>query len=314
MKSAKFVVYGSALALAVGAAVASLGAQEPRRAAPREQGAVMAFEAGGARLGVMVADIEHTDKPATTARGVRVEEVTPDSPAEKAGIKKDDVIVEFDGERVRSTRQFTRLVRETPAGQPVAMAVLRGGQRQVLTATPEADGPMTFDMRIDPDRMRGLGNDLRDRMREFQVNPPAFSFRGDGPRVFEWRGEPGSGFGGNLVEVAPRGRLGVSLQELTPQLQEYFGAKDGGALVASVTKDSAAEKAGLKAGDVITSVNGSSMRDADDIARALRQAEGEVTIGVLRDKKATTLKATIDPPEPRRPRTVRPAVIAARPA
>ena len=45
-----------------------------------------------------------------------METVTPDGPADKAGIKGGDTITEFDGERVRSTLQFSRLVQETPAG------------------------------------------------------------------------------------------------------------------------------------------------------------------------------------------------------
>ena len=56
--------------------------------------------------------------------------------------------------------------------------------------------------------------------------------------------------------MGSRGRLGVTVQSLTPELEEYFGAKNGGALVSSVTQDSAAAKAGIKAGDVITSING----------------------------------------------------------
>ena len=60
-----------------------------------------------------------------------------DSPAEKAGIKAGDVVVEYDGERVRSARQFTRLVQETPEGRTVAIGLLRDGKKQTVNATPE---------------------------------------------------------------------------------------------------------------------------------------------------------------------------------
>jgi S1-C subfamily serine protease len=111
-----------------------------------------------------------------------------------------------------------------------------------------------------------------------------------------------------------RRRLGVSVDSMSDQLAAYFGATDGGALVTSVDRDSAAEKAGLKAGDVITSINGNRVRDADHLLDAMRDIrEGDVSIGYLRDKKADTAKATIVAPpagstrpgEPRRP--VRPA-------
>jgi S1-C subfamily serine protease len=94
--------------------------------------------------------------------------------------------------------------------------------------------------------------------------------------------------------MARGGRLGVTVQTLSDQLQEYFGAKEGGALVSSVAKESAAEKAGLKAGDVIVSINGDKVRDAEELTSEIGGKSGEITIGIVRDKKASTLKATIE--------------------
>jgi S1-C subfamily serine protease len=82
--------------------------------------------------------------------------------------------------------------------------------------------------------------------------------------------------------------------ELTSQLADHLGAKSG-VLVTSVTDGSAAARAGLKAGDVITSVNGASVESRDDLARGVRQADGdEMTIGIVRDKQASSLKAKIE--------------------
>ena len=107
--------------------------------------------------------------------------------------------------------------------------------------------------------------------------------------------------------TSPRGRLGVQLNDLSPQLAEYFGATDGGVLVSSITKDSAAEKAGLKAGDVITSINGDRVRHTDDLIDELRDAkDAEVTIGIIRDKKASSVKATMENASPRVVRPGRP--------
>ena len=86
----------------------------------------------------------------------------------------------------------------------------------------------------------------------------------------------------------------MTVQSLTGELEEFFGATNGGALVSSVSRDSAAAKAGIKAGDVIVSINGKAVSDSGDVMNALEDITGEATIVVLRDKKEMTLKATID--------------------
>lgn len=268
------------------AAVGTLVAQEPSpKPDPerRERARVFRFEGRGSQIGVMVEDVE---------AGVRIEDVDRDSPAAKAGLREGDIVVEFDGERVRSARQFARLVEESVPGRQVTMAVRREGQQQTLQVTPE-DRALAWG--IDGDRIgreiaRGMRN-LEPRLRQFRIDPPGLSFDWD------WDMVPGS----------PRGRLGVQIDSLTPQLAEYFGVKDGGVLVSSVASGSAAEKAGLRAGDVITSIDGDRVRDYDDLMRGLRGKTGEITIGIVRDKQETTLKATIEQPQART-RRLRPAI------
>ena len=291
MRNLKFGAF--CLGLAGLVAVAGLSAQSraevrqgPMRPSTtlRAGGDLMMLDGRGAQLGVMVSDLD-----AKAGAGVKVDEVTPDSAAEKAGLKAGDVVVEFDGERVRSARQFTRLIQETPDGRTVKIAVMRDGKRQTLDATPEAHS-FDWSMNFNEDRARRELDRATRGMREFRLEPPL---------AFEWRGEPGT-IPGMLM---PRGRLGVTVESLSPQLAGYFGVKDGGALVSSVSKDSAAEKAGLKAGDVITSVNGGRVRDADSLSREIGDATGtELSIGIVRDKKETTLKATIESRRPDRPR------------
>ena len=108
----------------------------------------------------------------------------------------------------------------------------------------------------------------------------------------------------NFDELVGRStnRLGISVSTLSPQLAEYFGTKEG-VLVSSVTDDSAAAKAGLKAGDVITSFNGTVVNDPSDVRRRVADlSDGdEFTIAVLRDKKAVMLKGKAERPERRRP-------------
>jgi serine protease Do len=289
------------LVAGVGIAVAAVVAQgtPPPPPDPPEQGRreVMVLDGRGSRLGVMVQDLDPAD---TTGTGVKVDTVDRDSPAEKAGIKAGDIVVEYDGERVRSARQFTRLVQETPEGRQVPLAVMRDGKRQALTATPEARA-FSWNFDWDGDRIRRDIERGMQGLREFRMDPPAMRFRMD--RDF-----------GDLFVPSGRARLGVSVDSLSDQLAQYFGATNGGALVTSVEPGSAAEKAGLKAGDVITSINGERVRDADQVVDAVRELrEGDLTIDYLRDKKSASTTATIAPretrpsrpTEPRRP--VRPA-------
>ncbi|HEX6164748.1 MAG TPA: PDZ domain-containing protein [Vicinamibacterales bacterium] len=296
MKNIKFGTFALGLLLVVLTAISSVSAQGEARPSTRDRrplGDVLSLRAGGAQLGVMVSDL---DAKAATS-GVRIDEVNAGSPAEKAGIKAGDIVVDLDGERVRSVRQFTRLVQETPEGRSVAIGLMRDGKKQTVNATPEA-GQTAWDFGPEVDRAM---REAERGMRNFRFDMPRdFEFRYDGPderrpRRFEYRmpdgvfrfPAPGSRLPGS------RGRLGASVQSITPELAEYFGAKDGGALVSSVTRDSAAAKAGLKPGDVIVSINGNAVRDAGDLIDRLEDVEGDATIVVIRDKKEMTLKATL---------------------
>ena len=90
-------------------------------------------------------------------------------------------------------------------------------------------------------------------------------------------------------------RSGLMVENLTPQLGDFFGAKNGkGVLVRSVEKGSRAEKAGLRAGDVITRVGDQPVHDTSDFTHALHtHSAGSVSVGVIRDKKEQTLTLTL---------------------
>ena len=295
MKSWKTLVYAVTLvgAAGIGASfgpVAAAQREQPRVAvAPRTE--VFSLGSGG-RIGVSIRDVEASDK--TKSGGVVIESVDENSPASKAGLKTGDVVVEFDGERVRSVRQFTRLVSETPEGRSVAAAVMRDGQRVTVNVTPESSSnAFRF---FNGDEWRAV-----EPLRRFETVPaPARPARPTTPRAtpvppalerFFWTS-------GN--------QLGITIADLEPQLAEYFGTKEG-VLVSSVTADSAAAKAGLKAGDVITSFNGSAVDSPSDLRGRIRDLSGEeFTLGIVRDKKSVTLKGKLEPrPERRRTTTAR---------
>jgi serine protease Do len=260
--------------------------------------AVQVVSGRGSQIGVTIRDVEDADAKASklaAPTGVIIEEVADESPASKAGLKKGDVVLEFDGERVRGVRHFTRLVQETPAGRRVQTSVMRDGQKLNVTIEPRASGGFSYFG--DDDRMSVL-RDLADGWRvdipkpapappaaPKPPAPPAFPAFPDFD-TFVWR----SGNG-----------LGISVGDLSDQLAQYFGTKDG-VLVTSVTDNSAAAKAGIKAGDVLTSLNGRDVTSPSDLRRRIQELKDgdEFTVGIVRDKKATTLKGTVETVRPRR--------------
>ncbi|MDW8132020.1 MAG: PDZ domain-containing protein [Bryobacterales bacterium] len=243
---------------------------------------------GSARsyLGIGVAEIDAERAKAlklAEERGVEITRVEPDSPAEKAGLKVGDVVLEYNGQRVEGTQQFMRMVRETPPGRRVTLLISRDGATQTVTATlgrrRDADWPLGPEFRASIERLRGE----LERMGR------------------EWRPEWGRVFVSMRTTL-----LGVEAESLNEQLAEFFGVKEG-VLVRSVLKDTPAEKAGLKAGDVITKVDGETVRSPDQILQKLRsaQAKGTVSLTIVRNRKEMTVNVTL-PAERARPRTERP--------
>ena len=251
----------------------------------------------GSQIGVTIRDAEEADAKTnkmTAPSGVVIEEVTEDSPAAKAGLKKGDTVVEFDGERVRSMRQFTRLVQETPPGRKTQASVMRDGQRVTVTVEPrESDG---FNVFADGKNLSVLRDFANSGDFRFDVPRPAAPLPPTAPKppvppafpdfdTFVWRS-------GNI--------LGITVGDLSEQLAQYFGTKDG-VLVTSVADNSAASKAGIKAGDVITSFNGSDVTTPSDLRRRIQRLQDgdEFTLGVVRDKKALSLKGKTETTRPK---------------
>jgi len=202
--------------------------------------------------------------------GAVVTQVDEQGPAAKAGLHVGDLVIEFDGERVRSARHLVRLVREATEGRAVKMVVSAQRAQRTIDITP-VNGVSAMlnapEIRRQVERgVRELQDELRRQIEEGEVP-----------------------FGG----VSPsRRQLGVELMPLSDQLAAYFGVK-AGVLVARVRADSPAASAGIKAGDVITTVNGSNVSEVADVTRAVRRGAGELALTVVRDRKELTLKATL---------------------
>lgn len=283
--------------------------------AAQDHDALVGFAGGGPRIGVRVRDVEASDvtkQKLAGQAGAVIEQVDSETPAAKAGLKAGDVVVAFDGERVRSARQLDRLVEETAPGRVVKMSIVRDTAKLDVDVTPEASSfahvmprlrghegadADSFSFKRDLDTGR-MSDDIRESLRNRKFERfavPSLEFDWDGgdfPLVWGGRG----------------GRLGVSAEAVSGQLAKFFGV-EAGVLVRDVDDSSAAAKAGVKAGDVITSVNGKAVKDAGELRREIADAtEGdakEVTLSVTRDKKPLTLKATIEAPQTPRPRVRR---------
>ena len=238
----------------------------------------------GAQLGVSVRELDPDQ--ARSQNGAAVEDVRAGSAAEKAGIKTGDVITEFDGERVRGVRHLTRLVTETPDGKTVSVAVLRESKRVALSVTPDS-GSLTsadrnFELLVPPMRFENMpygDGDMAQSLPRFPEG--AWTFKG-------------GGYGEGRAFANGKGRLGVKVQLMDDQLAEYFGTSHG-VLVSSVDRDSPAARAGLKAGDVVTAVNGKTVTGPSDLLEAVQAVEDGATIALdyTRDKKAQSTKATL---------------------
>jgi len=192
--------------------------------------------------------------------GAIVRSVERNSPAEKAGLKEGDVIVQYNKESVMGVQQLTRLIRETPVGRSVEMKVRRNNNEQTLQVTTEAARFDFPNIQIDGPKMNVLMDQVRRNMPRVEVNT-------------------------TFVQS------GIRVEQMTDQLREFFGvASNSGVLVASVESGSAAEKAGLKSGDVIISVDAANTRTPSDFSREMRAANGKATLKIVRDKQQREIK------------------------
>jgi serine protease Do len=239
---------------------------------------------GSGWLGVEIGEVtaeKAKDLRLAEAHGVEVIDVEPDGPAAKAGLKEHDVVTRYDGQVVEGTVQFRRLVRETPSGRNISLAISRNGSTQDISV--ELGDRSSFYEK----KMKGK---MRDFGKAYAFTEPNFDFHFDTPGVF-----------GEMDGRAPV--LGISAEDLSGQLGTYFGAPNGtGILVREVRSGTAAEKAGLKAGDVIVKVNGSPVGSLSELRQQLqlrgKSDEKTVSLGILRKGSEMNLPVTIEKPKP----------------
>lgn len=200
-------------------------------------------------------------------QGLEVKRVDENSPAAKAGLKENDVILEVNGKAVEGIEQFQRSIGDTSPGTKVSLTIWRNGAKQTVSATLDSRQANFFDF---------FG-------RNFPVAPvppaPPVPFNGGTPFPVIPGNSPLVGFEG---------------EALSAQLAEYFGVKEG-VLVRSVNAKTPAERAGLKAGDVVTKVNGTPVTTPREITGLVRASRNKKAISftVVRNKKEISLSVEV---------------------
>lgn len=239
-------------------------------------------------LGVIIDDISQRmarEEGLSSTDGVYISGVVDDSPAEKAGISEGDVIIRFDGQDIRSTRHLTRMIENTRPDTKVDIEIMRDGKQQVLVCEIGSTDDDSYGFNYNwnlfdaPDVPRAPRAPRASRAPDAPGTPRP-------PRAYSFSlGQLSSSY------------IGVGLYEMSDQLATALGATDGGALINEVEKDSPADKAGLKAGDVIVEIDHKKVSETDDIRRAIqRKKDGDVvTVRVLRGKtEDKTVDVTVE--------------------
>lgn len=271
--------------------------------------------AGGERsyLGVFLEEVtadRMKELSLSEERGAVVMKVSEGSPAEKAGMKENDVIISFNGRRVDTVREVQRLLSETPPGRTVTFDVLRGGVQQTLTATVTKRTPQFgaygrgFNFQLGEEYFKLNQDKLK---AELEAAQKYHQLTEQQRKELEEKYKSFENFGNfNFVYPGAMGRfrgtrIGITAEPLTGQLAEYFGVKGGrgGVLVTEVQNDMPAARAGLKAGDVITAIDGKPVENVSGFVTAITQKEGPAVLTIIRNQSEQSVTVNIERRETR---------------
>lgn len=266
---------------------------------------VRADAEGGGWLGIVIAHTEIQENGGPIARELKVAKVFEDSPAAQAGFQQGDVLVSIDGETVTSANEFIQSVRGRESGDALTAVVLRDGREVTLNARlgdrPDLffghGGANSFVFKLDKDGEHSFEMmDFGDMSFQFGALKEGLMHLGDAEIILRnvLKCDDESPCTAKLA-FQSRPRLGVRVEPLTDQLAEFFDV-DGGLLVTQVIEGSAADDAGLEAGDVILRVSGEEIRNISELRRALAKVElpGTARIDVSRHGRSKSYDAQLD--------------------
>jgi predicted metalloprotease with PDZ domain len=226
-------------------------------------------------LGIGFRDIDSDRAAALKLKetaGAEIVTVDHDAPAGAVGLKMHDVILQMNGQAVASAEQLRRMLRETPPGRSISLLISRDGRQQTINVTLADQAALEqkawTNLTVVPDPDEDGGG----------IALAAPTSHGGGHSFF-----------GSLTFGSTS--VGVQLDTLGSQLADYFGVKDGqGLLVKRVAANSPAAAAGLKAGDVVTKVDGQTMATLSDWSKKIHANRGkQVQVTIFRNRKEQTL-------------------------
>ncbi len=208
-------------------------------------------------LGVVTQELSRHQKKALKADfGVVITNIEPDSPADRDGLMEDDVIQYVNDTKITRTSTLARVIRAMKPGEKAKLVVIRDGKQRTISVT--------------------IARAKREESYAFSIPHPR--------NLFGWY-------------QANRAFLGVQLHAINEDLAPYFGIKAGeGVLILNVEKNSPAEKAGLKSGDVIVKIEDETVSKPRDVYEIISEfdEDEEVTIEIIRQNKKQTISVKLE--------------------
>jgi S1-C subfamily serine protease len=210
--------------------------------------------------------------------GVEVVMVDHDGPAGKAGLQPHDVIVSLNGQMIAGAEGLRRMIHDAGVGTGVALAVLRSGRQVAVNVQLAYRGEVEREAvarMVAADPPAGADEPVVDGAEEGDLGDPVTPGMSSRSKSFLLQ----------MLHSTPF--TGLMLEAMEPQLAEFFGAPAGGGLlVETVTPNSPAAAAGLRAGDVILQADSIEVRTTGEWVRRLHASRGRgIALVVLRDKQ-----------------------------
>ncbi|MFC2172497.1 PDZ domain-containing protein [Acidobacteriota bacterium] len=216
-------------------------------------------------LGVTLIQTKDADTGETENSGVKIMSIFPDSPAKQAGLASDDIIVKVDDKEIVGLKGLLSYLKDKSPGDAVNVWVLRGDDEKNFAV-------------VLGEKPHDIKKMIKKHDKQLMIAPHPLEH----------------------MDVTKRGYIGVQIQDLTPELREYFGADaDTGILISGVNEDTPAFDAGLKAGDVILAANGEPVKSTLDLQTAIRKLEkgDEARLSILRNQSQMDVSVYVEEKE-----------------